>query len=488
MKALLCETYGPIDQLVFKEIFEPELLADEVKIKVKACSINFPDTLIIQNLYQLKPNLPFAPGGEISGIIEAVGSEVQGFKPGDEVFAICKFGGLAERVQVSQNLVYHNQGLDFITAASLSYNYGTSYHALKDRAKLIPGESILILGASGGVGIAAVELAKAMGATVIAAASSEEKLKLCASKGADFLINYKTQNLKEEVKSLTQNQGVDVVYDPVGGDYSEAALRCMAWRGRYLVVGFANGSIPKIPLNLALLKGCSIVGVFWGKFAEEEQGRSRQNLQELMSFHQAGQLKPHIHKIYSFEDSKTALSDMASRKVLGKAVVVLEDDVAIRALPKGHEKMVFTTIDQLLTYKGKHLGTSSWQVIDQVTIDEFAYLTRDFQWIHLDKQRAKETVFHSTIAHGFLSLSFVSKMLSEIYEIKFAQMGINYGSDKVRFLTPVKVDSRVRLEVNLKDLIPIKGQGYKMLLNCVMQIENQDKPAFIADIIMVFYQ
>jgi NADPH2:quinone reductase len=294
----------------------------EVVVQVKACGLNFPDTLIIQGLYQFKPELPFTPGSDIAGIVKEVGDGVTHLKVGDAVFGFVAHGGLAEEVIVPGNACFPKPPqMDYPIAASFMMAYGTSYYALKDRAKLLEGETLLVMGASGGVGLAAVELGKLMGAKVIAAASTQEKLELCKEYGADELINYTTQDLKSTIKELTQGKGVDVVYDPVGGDFSEQALRGTAWNGRFLVVGFAAGAIPKVPLNLPLLKGASIVGVFWGGFAMKYPKENMSNTMTLMQWYAEGKLNPHIHKTVPLEDTKEALEEMMNRKVKGKMVV-----------------------------------------------------------------------------------------------------------------------------------------------------------------------
>ena len=322
MKAIRCKAYGPPSSLVFEEIENLTPKAKEVLVTVKACGLNFPDTLIIQGLYQFKPDLPFTPGSDVSGVVKAVGEGVTHLKVGQEVFGFVAHGALAEEVLVPANACFPKPPqMDFPTAASFLMAYGTSYHALKDRAKLEEGETLLVLGASGGVGLAAVELGKLMGAKVIAAASTDEKLSLCKDYGADDTINYKTQDLKTTLKTLTEGKGVDVVYNPVGGEYSEAALRGTAWNGRFLVVGFAAGNIPKIPLNLPLLKGASVVGVFWGAFAMKNSKANMQNTMNLMKWHAEGKLNPHIHAIYDLEDTAKALEEMTDRKVRGKIIV-----------------------------------------------------------------------------------------------------------------------------------------------------------------------
>lgn len=322
MKAIRCKAYGPPSSLVLEELESLQPGAKEVVVSVKACGINFPDTLIIQGLYQFKPELPFTPGSDIAGVVKEVGEEVSHLKKGDEVFGFVPYGALAEEVIVPSNSCFPKpKKMDYPVAASFMMAYGTSYHALKDRAKLKEGETLLVLGASGGVGLAAVELGKLMGAKVIAAASTDEKLELCLKYGADQTINYSKVDLKSTTKELTGGKGADVIYDPVGGDYSEAALRGTAWNGRFLVVGFAAGNIPKIPLNLPLLKGASIVGVFWGGFAMGNPQANMQNTITLMQWYDEGKLKPHIHRIYDLKDTAIALQEMMERKVKGKLVI-----------------------------------------------------------------------------------------------------------------------------------------------------------------------
>jgi NADPH2:quinone reductase len=326
MKAIVCESYGPPSNLALKEIAIPEPAADEVRLKVHACSVNFPDTLIIQGLYQFKPPLPFSPGSDIAGVVDAVGNKVKGFKIGDEVVGLAPYGGFAEFATLKAATCFPKPpGMNMVNAAAFLMAYGTSYHALKDRAQLKAGETLVVLGASGGVGLTAVELGKKMGARVIAAASTAEKLAMCRSYGADELINYQEENLKDRIKELTDGKGADVIYDPVGGAYAEPALRAIAWEGRYLVVGFAAGEIPKIPLNLALLKGCQIVGVFWGAFAQKTPGKNLQNTMELIQWFMKGEIKPHIDAIYKLVDAPQALVAMQQRKVKGKVVVVMEE-------------------------------------------------------------------------------------------------------------------------------------------------------------------
>jgi len=321
MKSILCKEFGNPSKLVLEELPTPIPGKKEVLIEIKACSVNFPDTLMIQGLYQFKPPMPFAPGSDIAGVVAAIGEEVKRYKVGDEVFGLIPYGGFSTHAIASTKIVFPKPPMmDYKVAASFMMAYATSYHALKDRAQLKEGETLLVLGASGGVGLAAVELAKLMGARVIAAASTAEKLALCKKYGADEVINYNEEDLKARAKELTGGKGVDVVYDPVGGDYSEAALRSMAWKGRFLVVGFPAG-IPKIPMNLPLLKGCEIQGVFWGRFTSEEAAKNMQNTMELIKLYAEGKLKPHIDKVYSLENSPQALQDMMDRKVKGKVII-----------------------------------------------------------------------------------------------------------------------------------------------------------------------
>lgn len=324
MKAVLCKAYGPPESLVIEEVEPLKVGKGQAVIAVKACGVNFPDTLIIQGKYQFKPAMPFSPGGEVAGIVKEVGEGVERVKVGDRVIAFTGWGGFAEEVVAdAARLIPIPDGMDFTTAAAFIMVYGTSHYALKDRAQIKPGETLLVLGAAGGVGLATVELGKVMGARVIAAASSPEKLEICRQHGADEVINYVGEDLRERVKQLTGGKGVDVICDPVGGNYSEAALRGMAWGGRHLVIGFTAGDIPRIPLNLTLLKGCSIVGVFWGSFVEREPARNQQHLRELMTWFAEGRIKPRISATYSLDQAAQALNDILERKVTGKVVLTL---------------------------------------------------------------------------------------------------------------------------------------------------------------------
>ncbi|MDO8179425.1 MAG: NADPH:quinone oxidoreductase family protein [Undibacterium sp.] len=322
MKAVLCKAWGLPDTLVIEEM--PDLIPGpgQVAIDVKAAGVNFPDVLIIQNKYQFKPELPFTPGSELSGVIRAVGDAVGNVKVGDKVIAFIGHGAFAQQVLAPANAVIPMPpGMDFDTAAAITLTYGTSHHAVVDRAQLKAGETMLVLGAAGGVGLAAIEIGKALGARVIAAASTDEKLAICQQHGADAIINYSTEDLRDAIKAATDGKGPDVIYDPVGGIYAEPAFRSIAWRGRYLVIGFANGEIPKLPLNLTLLKGASLVGVFWGEFAKREPKANMMAMRELMGWLAEGKIKPHISGRYALKDTATALNDLAARKVTGKIVI-----------------------------------------------------------------------------------------------------------------------------------------------------------------------
>jgi NADPH2:quinone reductase len=324
MKAVLCKAYGPPESLVIEELPSPRPGAGEVVVSVKAASVNFPDVLIIQNKYQFKPPLPFSPGSELAGVVKEVGEGVSAFKPGDKVIAFTGYGAFAEEVKTeATRLVPLPAGMDFNTGAAFILTYGTSDHALRDRGELRAGETLLVLGAAGGVGLAAIEIGKALGASVIACASSDDKLAVCREHGADETINYASEDLRERIKALTGGRGVDVVYDAVGGPYSEPAFRSIAWRGRLLVVGFAAGDIPRLPLNLALLKGASIVGVFWGDFGRREPKQFAESLRQLGKWYAEGKLKPHISKVLPLAKAAEALNLMAARKVKGKVVLTV---------------------------------------------------------------------------------------------------------------------------------------------------------------------
>ena len=322
MKAMLCEKFGPPEDLVLKEVADLIPLAGQVRIATEACGVNFPDTLIIENKYQFKPDLPFAPGGEVTGIVDAVGDGVSQDLLGQPVMCMTLSGGFAEQTLCkAEDLIARPSSMPSTVAAGFTMTYGTSMHALKQRAQLQAGETLLVLGAGGGVGLAAVEIGKQMNATVIAAASSAEKLNAAKNAGADHLIDYSQQDLRSALKEIVGKKGVDVVYDPVGGDMFEAALRSTAWGGRILVVGFASGDIPKVPVNLALLKGCSIVGVFWGAFRLNYTKEDNENFEQLFAWYEDGKLKPYASKIYALEAAAQALNDLKNRKAVGKIVL-----------------------------------------------------------------------------------------------------------------------------------------------------------------------
>jgi NADPH:quinone reductase len=322
VKAVLCKQHGGPEMLTVEDVPSPQPKADEVVIAVHAAAVNFPDTLIIANKYQLKPALPFSPGGEVAGTIKTVGICVNDFAPGDRVLAVCGWGGFAEEVVVPHTRVVHLQNdVPMDAAAALVLTCGTTHYALQERARLHLGESLLVLGAAGGTGLSAVQIGKLMGARVIAAASSPEKLALCREYGADVTIDYAKDDLRESVKRATEGRGVDVVYDPVGGPSTELALRGMAWGGRLLVIGFASGDIPRLPLNLPLLKGCSIVGVSYGGFAEHEPARHLALLKELLQWLAEDRLRPAITSRRPLEEAAAALREIAARRAVGKIVL-----------------------------------------------------------------------------------------------------------------------------------------------------------------------
>lgn len=330
MKSLQCVELGPPDKLQIKEVSDPQIISDHVIIENKAASVNFPDVLMIQGLYQFQPELPFSPGGECSGTIVSIGENVEDLKVGDRVFAMTGLGAFSEKILASKNSVVKiPDSMSFETAAALPMTYGTSLYALKQRADLKEGETLLVLGAAGGVGLATVELGKAMGAKVIAAASTQEKVDLCLKHGADEGFIYPTgdlnrdqqKELSSKIKELTGGLGANVVYDPVGDKYSEPCIRATAWDGRYLVIGFAAGEIPKIPINLALLKGMKIVGVFWGAWVGMFPEENKKNFLELFDLHSQEKIKPEVSDSFPLEEGAKAIAHLKDRKAKGKVII-----------------------------------------------------------------------------------------------------------------------------------------------------------------------
>lgn len=322
MKAALCKELGPPESLVLEEAPDPEPGPRQVVVDVVASAVNYPDVLMLKGQYQVRPELPFAPGGEVAGVVSAVGAEVTGWAVGDEVMAVIGSGGFAEKAVVPAGALHAvPAGMDMDTASGFLMAYGTSYHALVDRAAIRPGETLLVLGAAGGTGLTAVEIGAALGAVVVAAASSAEKLAACAERGAAFGINYSTEDLRARLKEVTGGRGPDVVYDPVGGDYAEPAFRSIAWEGRYLVIGFTGGPIPRLPLNLPLLKGAAVVGVFWGGFVARDPERSRRNVEALGEMFRSGLLGPIVTSVHPLTDAGRAIRELEDRRAVGKVVV-----------------------------------------------------------------------------------------------------------------------------------------------------------------------
>lgn len=323
MHAWLCTNPTGVENLQWQELPTPQPAKGEVLVRIHAASLNFPDLLIVQNKYQMKPELPFVPGSEYAGEVEAVGEGVSHLRVGQRVAALSGTGGFGTHTTVAAKLCMPlPDAFSYEDAAAFIMTYATSHHALIDRGALQAGETVLVLGAAGGVGTAAIQIAKAQGAKVIAAASSDDKCALCKEIGADATINYQTQDLREAIKALTDGKGPDVVYDPVGGDYAEAAFRSIAWRGRYLVIGFAAGPIPALPFNLPLLKGASIVGVFWGAFSQKEPAANAAMLQELAAWYAEGKIKPVMDGTMPMQDLHKAYERMGQRAVRGKLVLV----------------------------------------------------------------------------------------------------------------------------------------------------------------------
>jgi len=324
MKAALCKSLDGPEGIALEELHEPTPGPGEVRIRVKAAGLNFLDTLITRGKYQYKPDLPFSPASEVAGEIDLIGPDVQSFAPGQRVCAYLGWGGARELVIArAEHVTPVPDGVSDVVAAGLNVTYGTAMHGLRDRARLKPGETVAVLGASGGAGLAAVEVAKRLGARVIAVASSPEKLEICRQHGADLLLNYSTTDLKQGLRDLTDGRGVDVVYDCVGGDYTEPALRSTAWMGRLLVVGFAAGSIPRIPLNLVLLKSCDIVGVFWGESARRSPRGHRENIETVLKWVAAGELKPHTHAVLPLAQTAEGIRMLDRREATGKVIITI---------------------------------------------------------------------------------------------------------------------------------------------------------------------
>ena len=323
MRAVLCHAFGPPSALTVDEVPEPTPGPGQVLIRVEAAGVNFADTLVIEGKYQARPPFPFSPGGEVAGVLAGLGPDAEAPPLGTRVLAMTGHGGFAEAALAPASAVVPvPDGVAPDVAASLSYAYGTTLHALRDRGRLRAGDTVLVLGAAGGVGLAAVQVAKLLGARVIAAASSAAKLELCRQAGADALLEYGDEGWRERLRALTGKEGVDVVYDPVGGPYAEPALRSLAWGGRYLVIGFAAGEIPRIPLNLTLLKSCDIVGVFYGNFAQRDPAGNRALMAQLLDWVREGRLRPEISATYPLEQAAAAMEALRSRAVVGKVVLV----------------------------------------------------------------------------------------------------------------------------------------------------------------------
>ncbi len=323
MKAMLCTTFGPPESLTLTETASPPVGKDQVRVAIHASGVNFPDTLIIQGKYQFKPEMPFAPGHEVAGEITEVGEGVTRFKKGDRVIAMIGHGGYADEVVANVgNLLKMPDNMSYIDGAAFTMTYGTSYYALKQRGELKPGETLLVLGAAGGVGLAAVELGKVMGARVIAAAGSDEKLELTKKFGADAVVNYTNEKIRDRVKDLTDGKGADVIYDAVGGDAFDEAIRCINWLGRLLVIGFASGRIPSLPANLALLKSCDVRGVFYGAWRARDPEDSAQNFKEMLDWYTQGKIKPHVSMTFPLEKAAEAMNALLSRKATGKIVLL----------------------------------------------------------------------------------------------------------------------------------------------------------------------
>ncbi|MEI8111827.1 MAG: zinc-binding dehydrogenase [Chitinophagia bacterium] len=501
MKAILCTQYGGPQLLSLREIPSPIPEPNQVLVQIHACGVNFPDSLLIQNLYQFKPALPFSPGGEIAGIVLSIGNQVNNVKPGDRVLAITGWGGFAEEIVINANQVLPiPASLSFNTAAASGYQYGTALYALKNIAVLKPGEKLLVMGAAGGVGLAAVELGKLMGATVIAAASNEKKLAACKNKGADYFINYEEQNLAEAIKKNIPGGKVDVIFDPVGGNLTKLAIRTMAWKGRYLVIGFAAGEIPQIPLNLPLLKGFSIQGVFWGSFIQNEPMAHLENTQIILQWLLNGKLHPHIHHFYSLDQAPQALEAITNRTIIGKAIItphhssiplseltpIIAQTTPIKASINSHP--IIRNQNDIQQLIGKTLGPGNWITLTTEMIQQFAELTGDRQWIHVDTERAKNELPEGKIlAHGFFTLSMASNLLYQLIDLTNVKQMFNYGLNKARFITPVSAGNRIRMKATLTHTEPGKNGGIQLFISCVIETDISEKPACVAELVSLIF-
>ncbi|MFN9804606.1 MAG: zinc-binding dehydrogenase [Bacteroidota bacterium] len=501
MKAIICNEYGPPEKLSLQTMADPAPGDKEVLIRVEACGINFPDLLLIQRLYQFQPPLPFSPGGEVAGTIVATGQAANRFQPGDRVMAVTGWGGFAELVSVAEHQVIALPAdIDFITAAAATYQYGTALYALKNLAILQPGEILLVLGAGSGVGLAAVELGRLMGANVIAAASSERKLNACLEKGAHHVINTAEKSKTADLAAAIPGGKVDVIFDPVGGQLALQSFRLMAWKGRYLIVGFAAGDIPNLPFNLPLLKGCSVQGVFWGSFLQQEPKAHQANMQMIFDWLTQKKIQPLIHQTYALEEAPLALQDLKNRKVIGKAVINLQQQPSAHppvankpgevqpAQEKSNHAARITQLGDITALLGKELGPGEWFTVTAPMIQQFAKLSGDEQWIHVDIERAaKEMPGGKTIAHGFFTLSLATRMLYQLIDITAIEKMFNYGTNKVRFITPVQAGSRIRMRATLSRTEPGKQGGTLLFIACTIEVENAEKPACVAELVSLIF-
>jgi NADPH2:quinone reductase len=470
MKALRIEGIGQDPKLV--EVDSPQVGDEQVLIQVAVCGVNFPDLLIQQGKYQFLPEYPYTPGGEFSGLVLKVGAGVTRFHVGQRVYGLERWGAMGERIVLDESRVFplpDSMGLK--EAAAMMYTYSTVLHALKDRAKCMSGERLLVLGASGGIGRAAVETGKAYGLVVFGVSGSEEGKERVLRHGAQGVFDY--SNFKEGIK--TSVGAVDIVLDPVGGAYAESALRCLSPGGRYLVLGFAGGSVPALPLNLVLLKSASVLGVFWGKFSRDFPQKQVENAEEIFALHAKNVIGMGDIEEFHWENAQEILTHFAMKK--GKRVLIcnptlLKRDQTVR--PKYiPQKRQFLTIEEVYHAVGEELGTSAPLQITQQMVDDFAHSTQDQQWIHVNPVKAASSPFGATIVHGFLTLSLSPRFLNEIYEMPFVRMGINFGVDKVRFLAPIKVNALVSMKASLLQAEPSRNGGLKMRIGATYFVEGQ---------------